>query len=150
MDGKKEIPVKQILIGEYEQEDIYEGKDIMQNEESEKSLGDIVTNDRKKEKNIRARVNKGRGIANDLLETLVKMLAGAEHHKTGVTLRNPILISSMLTNSESWYNITNANIVALQQVDEKLLRGILKSHRMTTRALLYLELGCLPLRYILK
>ena len=53
----------------------------MHNEDNEKYLGDIVTNDGKNKKNIRARVNKGRGIANDLLETLVKMLAGAEHHK---------------------------------------------------------------------
>ena len=122
----------------------------MQNEDSEKYLGDIVTNDGKNQKNIRATLNKGRAIANDLLSTLVEMLAGAEHHITGVTLRNAILISSMLTKSEAWYNLTLANIVALEQIDEKMLRGILKSHRMTTRALLYLELGCLPIRYILK
>ena len=50
------------ITGEYEQKDIYEGEDIMQKEESEKYLGDIVTNDGKNEKNIKARLNKIRGM----------------------------------------------------------------------------------------
>ena len=80
----------------------------------------------------------------------MEILAGGEHHQTGVTLRNAILISSLLTNAESWYNLTLANIVVLEKVDEQMLRGILNAHRMTPRALLYLELGCLPVRFIIK
>ena len=78
------------------------------------------------------------------------MLAGAQHHELGVTLRNAMLISSLLTNSELWYNVTRANIETLEKVDENMLRGILKAPRMSPRALLYLELGCLPIRYIIK
>ena len=74
----------------------------MQTEEKEKYLGDIITNDGKNDKNIKSRENKGRGIARDLIATLVEMIAGAHHHTTGVTLRNAIIISSLLTNSESW------------------------------------------------
>ena len=36
IDGWKEITVKQFITGEYEQKDIYEREDIMQNDESEK------------------------------------------------------------------------------------------------------------------
>jgi hypothetical protein len=68
----------------------------------------------------------------------------------GITLRNSILISSILTNSESWYNVTLANIVCFVKVDEQMLRGILNAPRMTPRALLYLELGCLPVRFVIK
>ena len=85
-----------------------------------------------------------------MLATIVEILAGAQHHELGVTLRNAILISSLLTNSESWYNVTSANIETLEKVDEHMLRGILKAPRMSPRALLYLELGCLPIRYIIK
>ena len=56
----------------------------------------------------------------------------------------------MLNNAETWYNLTTVNIVNLEKVDEQMLRGILSAHRMTPRALLYLELGCLPVRYIIK
>ena len=122
----------------------------MQTEEKEKYLGDIITNDGTNRKNIASRENRGRGIARDLIATLVEMLAGEQHHTTGVTLRNAILISSMLTNSEAWYNLSLVNIVTLEKVDENMLRGILKAHRKTPRALLYLELGCIPIRFIIK
>ena len=150
IDGWKEIVVKEIKTGEFKQKDILEGEDHMETVESEKYLGDIITDDGKNDKNIRARENKGWGIAKDLIATLVEMLAGTNHHTTGVTFRNTILISTMLNNAETWYNLTTVNIVNLEKVDEQMLRGILSAHRMTPRALLYLELGCLPVRYIIK
>ena len=76
IDGWKEIVVKQIETGEITQKDIYLGEDLMKTEESEKYLGDIVTDDGKNEKNIKSRENKGRGIAKDLIATLVEILAG--------------------------------------------------------------------------
>ena len=101
-------------------------------------------------KNIISRKNRGSGITRDLLATLVEMLAGGEHHELGVILRNSILISSLLSNAESWYNVTPANIVMLKKVDEHMLRGILNAPRMTPRALLYLELGCLTVRFVIQ
>ena len=85
----------------------------MQIEQSDKYLGDIVTNNGRNDKNIKFRENRGRGISTDLLATLVELLAGGKHHELGITLRNSILLSSILTNSESWYNVTLANIVCL-------------------------------------
>ena len=40
--------------------------------------------------------------------------------------------------------------MSLENVDEQTLRGRLKAPRMTNCSLLYLELGCLPIRYIVK
>ena len=34
-------------------------------------------------------------------------------------------------------------------MDEYLLRGILKAHSKTPRAALYLETGCIPIRYLI-
>ena len=39
---------------------------------------------------------------------------------------------------------------SLEKVAEQMLRGIVNGHKMTPRALLYLELGVLPIRYIIK
>ena len=85
-----------------------------------------------------------------MLPTLVEMLLGGEHHELGVTFRNVMLISSLLTNCESWYDVTIANIVKVEKVNKQMVRGILNAPIMTPKALLYLELGCLPIRYIIK
>ena len=129
---------------------IYKGEDVIHTEDSEKYLDDIITNNGKNDKNIKSRENRGRGITKDFLATIVEMFAGAQHHELRVTLRNAMLINSLLTNSESWYNVTLANIATLEKVDEHMLRDILKAPRMCPKALLYLELGCLPNRYIIK
>ena len=38
----------------------------------------------------------------------------------------------------------------MEQVDEALLRNILNAHSKTPRAALYLELGCLPIRWYIR
>ena len=48
-------------------------------------------------KNIKSRKDKGICIVRDLIATLVEFLAGVHQHITGVTFRNAIMISSMLT-----------------------------------------------------
>ena len=60
-----------------------------------------------------------------------------------------MLISSMLLNSEAWIGITQANIDILEQVDETLLRRVLETPSSTPKPSLYLELGCLPIRFII-
>ena len=60
-----------------------------------------------------------------------------------------MLVSSLLSNSEAWYNITKAEIELLESVDVQYLRNSLKAPRSTPRELLYLELGCIPLRELI-
>ena len=60
-----------------------------------------------------------------------------------------LLISSLLSNSESWYNLTEEDLKQLEQVDEKLLRGVLECPVSTPKEMLYLELNCIPVRYII-
>ena len=98
--------------------------------------------DEKNTKNITSRVNRGGRIVRDLNATLLEMLASKKHFELGVPFRNAMLISSLLTNCEAWYNLTNVDIVRLESVDEQMLRGLSKAHRMITRALFYIKLGC--------
>ena len=64
-------------------------------------------------------------------------------------LRNSLLLSSVLTNSEAWYNVRKEDIDKLEQLDEMLLRKIMECPSTTPKEMLYLELGCTPIRYIL-
>ena len=61
-----------------------------------------------------------------------------------------MLISSLLSNSESWYNLTPSDISRLEVVDESLLRKVFSAHSKTPKELLYLESGNIPVRYIIK
>ena len=74
---------------------------------------------------------------------------GPYHFEVAVMLRNALLISSMLCNSEAWYNVTNEERNKLEQVDEALLRRILECPSTTPKEMLYLELNCLPIRFII-
>ena len=61
-----------------------------------------------------------------------------------------MLINEILTNSEVWYGIKDKDIEQLEQVDEFLLRNLLKAHSKTPKGILYLETGTKTLRFIIK
>ena len=60
-----------------------------------------------------------------------------------------MLLSTLLSNSEAWYNVTSKEITELESVDEMFLRKILSAHSKTPLELLYLETGNIPIRFIL-
>ena len=60
------------------------------------------------------------------------------------------MISVLLFNSETWLRLTKESIKRLESVDLMLLRKVLKTPISTPKVSLYLETGCVPLRYILK
>ena len=75
---------------------------------------------------------------------------GKFYYEIAVILRNSLLVSSVLFNSEAWYNVTNAELDLIETVDLMLLRSILKAPISTPKEMLYLELGCLPYREIIR
>ena len=100
--------------------------------------------------NIQARVNKGTGSVRKILTILDGIPFGKYHFEAGVILRNSLLVSSVLFNSEVWYNITNSELELLETVDLMLLRGILKAPKSTPKEMLFLELGLVPFREIIR
>ena len=61
-----------------------------------------------------------------------------------------MLVSSLLCNSEAWFNVTNAELELLESVDLMLLRSIMKAPKSTPKEMLFVELGILPLREIIR
>ena len=51
---------------------------------------------------------------------------------------------------EIWYNIKEEEEQKLSEVDKYLLRSILGAPSKTTKEALFLESGCVPIKYILK
>ena len=122
----------------------------MKEKSQEKYLGDIVSSDGTNNNNIKNKVNIGIGKISSIMNILREVSLGRKFYFTIATiLRESILLSSMLLNSEAWIGITQANIDELEQVDEILLRRILETPSTTPKPALYLELGCLPIRFVI-
>ena len=138
------------ITGEHVVNDIFLGKVEMEDTEEEKYLGDIISKDGRNLKNIKARVNKGKGIVKRILDILDSMPFGKLYFQVAILLRNSLLVSSMLCNSETWFNLTKAELELLESVDLMLLRNLLGTTKSTPKEMLYLELGIIPFREIIK
>ena len=123
-------------------------KHILEAVTSDKYLGDIISSDGKNTLNIQERKRRGYLAVNQINEMLNDLCLGKYYFEAGNILRNSLLLSSLLSNSESWYNITNKELSELESVDEALLRKILSAHSKTPLELLYLETGSIPVRFI--
>ena len=150
VEGWKMKTVTEVETGISTQEEEYSGMHEMEEVPAEKYLGDILSNDGKNLKNVTARKNRGTGIVTQIMEKLNDICFGKYFFKVAVILRNSHLVSSLLTNAEAWYNVTQANIDLLESVDESLLRRVLDSPMSTPKEMLYLELGIVPIRFIIK
>ena len=77
------------------------------------------------------------------------MCLGKWHYEAAMVFRNSLLLSTLLTNAESWYSLTTKDVSELERVDEALLRKILEAPAKTPIEALYLELGATPIRFLL-
>ena len=115
-----------------------------------KYLGDIVAADSRNDLNIKSRVAKGMGNITRVMNILEKVTLGSHYYKTAILLRESIFLSALLINSESWHGVTAENINQLESLDKLLLRKILKTPISTPTEAMYLELGILRIRTIVK
>ena len=150
VDGWKEENVTNVEANFVKIEDTYEGEEILKLTEGEKYLGDILTNDGRNYKNIMSRKNKGTAQVNEIHAIIAEIMLGKDHFEVSILLRNTMLISSLLFNSEAWYNLSKKEISLLESVDEHYLRKTLNSPSKTPKSLLYLETGCMPIKFILQ
>ena len=84
------------------------------------------------------------------LKQQTEVYFGKYFFEVALVLRNSLLLSSLLLNSEAWVNLTDNDIRSLEQTDEILLSRILEADGNTSNAMKYLELGICPLRFEMK
>ena len=116
----------------------------------EKYIGDIIANDGSNDENIKERMNKGYGIVNEIISIIDEIPLGPYRIPTGLKLREAMLLNGMLFNSEIWYDVKEDELNKLSNVDEYLLRKILQAPAKTPIEALYLETGCIPIKYLVK
>ena len=121
----------------------------METMSSEKYLGDIISSDGKNTLNIQERKRRGMVAVSQIMEMMNDLCLGQYYFDAGNLLRNSLLLSTMVSNSEAWYDLTSKEITDLESVDELLLRKLLSAHSKTPKETLYLETGNTPIRFIL-
>ena len=124
--------------------------DIMKTATSEKYLGDLITNTSKIDIDIEARVNKGNGRVNTIISLLEEISFGEHFFEMALLFRNSMLINSLLSSSEVLYNIEMKHINMLEKCDKNLLTRIFSVPSTCSYEAVYLETGCLPIRFILQ
>ena len=149
MDNWEVEAVECLATGVTELVDKYSGSSGLESSDAEKYLGDVICKDGKNKRNIEARKGKGLGAINQIMNILEDVTFGPYYFEVAIILRNSLLINSILTNSEAWLGLSLAEVEQLEQVDESLLRKILEVGKGCPKEMLFLELGCIPIRFTL-
>ena len=116
----------------------------------DKYVGDIITNNGKHTQTIIARRSKGVGITSEIVNILDGLCLGAHYYTTALMLRQSMLLQVLLSNSETWGRLLLKDLQRLEGVDCLLLRRLFQVPVSTPIASLYLETGCVPIRFIIK
>ena len=84
-----------------------------------------------------------------IFNILENVPVGKHYFEIGKILRETLLISSMMYNSEAWYNVSKKELDLLETVDLLFLRKLFNAPKSTPKEMFFLELGCIPLREII-
>ena len=104
-------------------------KHIMEEVDSAKYLGNIIQTDEKNKQNIQERKHRRLGAVNQIQQMLDDLCLGDYHFEAANILWNSLLLSTLLSNSETWYDITKREISELESVDKILLENFLCSQQ---------------------
>ena len=125
VDGWEMKEITDKNTGEVKNHESFQGGCIITESSNEKYLGQIITSDGTNAANVKNRCNKGAGMINTIESIMKNVPGGRFHFEIAIILRNSYLVSSMLSCSEVWYNVTEAELRKLEQTDEKLLCKII-------------------------
>ena len=129
--------------------EIFDGEQEITETSHEKYLGQIISSDATNARNISDRAARGTGMSKKIIEMLNHVPGGKFHFEIAMIFRNAYIISTMLSSSEAWYNVSKEDVKKLEKVDEIYLKGVVQCSNQVKTELIYLELGVMPIRYIL-
>ena len=133
-----------------DEEDRFLGQTLISDSVEEKYLGDIISADGSNKKNIENRRAKAYGIVKSIMTMLEEIPFGPNYFEMAKLFRNSLFLSSTLLNCEVWYGLTLKDIEIFENLDMILLKKIFEAPKSTPNVSVYLELGCIPIRFIIK
>ena len=106
--------------GKHEVQDQYIGREALKSVKDKKYLGSILSHDMKNSLNIKEKTDRGVGIVNQIISSISERPYGKHTYRAALLMREAMLIASMLTNSETWINLTQQDLDKLQKPDTLL------------------------------
>ena len=86
---------------------------------------------------------------NKIMQILEEITFGPYETEVFLRLRDSLFISTVLHDSEAWYNMTEQDVKTLEDCDLMVLRQYFSLHSKCAKELPHLELGALPLRFVI-
>ena len=143
------VDVWEDIINNDELIDKYIGKEVMKNVEEKTYLGHIIQSNGKNDRNIEDKINKSVGNVKKIISTISERPYGRHSFKAALLMRQGLMLSGMLSNAETWINITEKDITNLTMPDTMLHRLLLSSSGNPSKVFMCLELGVVPVRNLL-
>ena len=113
-------------------------------------LGDVICSSGSIEKNIQKKGNCGIGAVSQNISMLGQISLGHYYFEIALVLRDSMLVSKLVSSSETWYNVKNQHFRLLEQVDESYLLKIFSAPKCTPRLSLFIECGKFPIQFVTK
>ena len=126
----------------------FEGKKEMKLTDSDPYLGFVISNNGSNMKNIQKRTN----IAIGTIKEIKRMTQGLGKFtfECAFIYMNSILRGSTLYACETYYNLSEHELRALEKIDEDFMRQIYETGKGCPLYLLYLEGGQIPARFVIQ
>ena len=124
--------------------------DILSVKQYETYLGDIICSSGSNDRNIENRKIQGLASINQITSILNLTSLGHYFFEIALILRESILVSKLVFNSEVWYNLSIKQMEKLEQIDKIYLRKILNIPKSTPKVGIHMECGVMPIRYVIK
>ena len=124
-------------------------EETMKQKNYETYLGEVISSSGSNERNIEKRRNSAIGSVSQMISTLSRVTLGHFHFEIALIFRDSMLISKLVSSSESWYNVKEEQYRKLEEIDEMFLTKIFELPQSVPKLSLYAESGKYPLRFII-
>ena len=115
--------------------------------EEKKYLGFIISNSDDNMANIRNIRNRSYGAVRTIFQKLNSLNLRKYYFECGMIFLKVMLRSSILYGSETYYNLKEGEIRALERIEEGFMRQLLKTTKGCPIVQMYLDLGHIPARF---
>ena len=122
----------------------------MNSKSFETYLGDVVCSSGSNNRNINRKVTIGIGAVSQIISMLNQVSLGHYYFEIALVMRETMLISKIVSNSEVWYNISKDQYSKLERIDEMFIRRIFNLPISVPKESLYIETGALSIKYLIK
>ena len=112
-------------------------------------LKHIIQSNGRNDKNIKKKVDKCVGSVEKIITALNERPYGHHTYKAALLMRQGLMLGGMLSNSETWINITEADIAKLTMPDTLLQRRLLSVSGNPNKVVMSLEFGIIPVKFVL-